>query len=121
LEDIFLAAILQDIGVLAIDCAQADFYHALPLGASHDQLIAHEILILGTNHATLGAWLMRHWKLPESLCAIVEASHGPHLAVQATPLGVAARCVALGSECAEVLLAPQVPKNLQALAAHAEE
>ena len=115
-EDIFLAALLQDIAVLAIDRVKSDFYLGLPAEAAHAELQAHEMQLLGTDHAALGAWLLRHWKLPDSLCATIEASHDPTIAGAA---GMAARCVALGSECVEVLLAHDTPADLEALAAHA--
>ena len=104
-EDIFLAALLQDIAVLAIDRVQPDFYRTPP-EAPHRDLVAHELAALGADHAAVGAWLLRHWKLPESLCATVEASHAPDEVDLTTPVGIAARCVALGSECVELLLAP---------------
>lgn len=118
-DDIFLAALLQDIAVLAIDRVQQDFYRPLPPEATHAQLLAHERQLLGTDHAALGAWLLRQWKLPEALCATVEASHDPSTTAEGTPIGLAARCVALGSECVELLLAAR-PSDLSALAEHAQ-
>jgi diguanylate cyclase (GGDEF)-like protein len=103
-EDVFLAALLQDIAVLAIDRVQPDFY-GLPAEATHRDLIAHEVAALHADHAAVGAWLLRQWKLPEALCATVEASHDPQRLAIETPVGLAARCVALGSECVELLLA----------------
>jgi diguanylate cyclase (GGDEF)-like protein len=117
-EDVFLAALLQDIAVLAIDRVQTDFY-GLPPEAMHRDLIAHEVASLGADHAAVGAWLLRQWKLPESLCATVEASHDPLSLALESPVGLAARCVALGSECVELLLAP-TPANPAALAQQAE-
>jgi diguanylate cyclase (GGDEF)-like protein len=120
LEDLFLAALLQDIAVLAIDRVQPDFYRVLPADATHAQLLAHETLLLGTDHAHLGAWLLQQWKLPEALCATVESSHEPTCAGQPEVARTAARCVALASECVELLLAPQnTVEDLQTLAAHA--
>jgi diguanylate cyclase (GGDEF)-like protein len=120
-ENIFLAGLLQDIGVLAIDRVQADFYRAVPAEATHAQILSHEMQLLGTDHAALGAWLLRHWKLPEVLCATVEASHDPGIAEAATAVGVGARCVALGSECVEMLLAHETPADPEALADRAHE
>ncbi len=119
-EDIFLAALLQDIGVLAIDRVQADFYRGLPAEATHAQFLAHERQLLGTDHAALGAWLLRHWKLPEALCATVEASHDPLIADASGGVGIAARCVALGSECVELLFAHATPSDPQPLAERAQ-
>ncbi|MGD0501426.1 MAG: GGDEF domain-containing protein [Steroidobacteraceae bacterium] len=117
-EDIFLAALLQDIAVLGVDRVQPDFYRPLPAEATHGEIAAHEISLLGTDHAALGGWLLRQWKLPEALCATVEASHDPETAAES--VGIAARCVALGSECVEMLLAHPQSLNLQPLAAHAQ-
>ena len=120
-EDIFLAALLQDIGVLAIDRVQADFYRGMPAEATHAEWLAQEVKVLGTDHAALGAWLLRNWKLPEALCATLEGSHDPSNLDADTPVGMAARCVALGSECVELLLAHDTPGDPKALATHAEK
>ena len=73
-EDVFLAALLQDIAVLAIDRVTPEIYKDLPAKATHAELTAHETKMLGADHAALGAWLLNHWKLPESLCYTVEHS-----------------------------------------------
>jgi diguanylate cyclase (GGDEF)-like protein len=114
-ENIFLAGLLQDIGMLGIARVEPDVYRALPAEASHAETVALERRVLGTDHAALGGWLLRHWKLPESLCATVEASHDPCAA--AAPLDLPARCVALASECVELLLAQQGAPDLEPLAA----
>ncbi len=119
-EDIFLAALLQDIAVIAIDRVQADFYAELSPQASHDELIAHEIQRLGMDHAALGAWLLTHWKLAESLCRTVEWSHSPP-AGDGDSTVMAARCVALGGECVDILLAPAAPMDLTVLSSHAQQ
>ena len=118
-EDIFLAALLQDIAVLAVDRVQPDFYDDLPGHATHAQLTAHEVSRLGVDHAALGAWLLGHWRLPESLCHIVEWSHSPTTTDPQTRAGVCARCVALGSECAEMLLGDRTSDKLNELSANA--
>ncbi|HTV95812.1 MAG TPA: GGDEF domain-containing protein [Steroidobacteraceae bacterium] len=105
-DDIFLAALLQDIAILGIDRAEPDFYRELPGDASHRAFSEHEAGRLGTDHAELGAWLLEYWKLPGALCRAVAWSHEPPAAHRSTPTGMAACCVALGSECVEVLLAP---------------
>ncbi len=103
-EEIFLAGLLQDIGVLAIDRVQPAFYADLPEHATHADIVAYEMRALEADHAELGAWLMRHWQLPETLCAIVAASHAPTRIPASSPIGAAARCLRLGSDCAELLL-----------------
>jgi len=117
-EDVFLAALLQDIAVLGVDRVQPDFYRTLSAEATHADLVALESSLLGTDHAALGGWLLRHWKLPEALCATVEASHDP--AAAGDGIAVAARCVALGGECVDLLLSHPTQLDLKPLAAHAQ-
>jgi diguanylate cyclase (GGDEF)-like protein len=76
---------------------------------------------LGIDHAALGAWLLEYWKLPEPLCRAVAWSHAPPAANRSTPTGMTACCAALGSECVDILLAPEVAADFEALAAHAWE
>jgi diguanylate cyclase (GGDEF)-like protein len=118
-EEIFLAALLQDIAVLAIDRVQPDFYEDLAAHANHAELIAHETRRLGVDHASVSCWLLRHWKLPESLCEMVEWSHSPTAADPDTKSGLAARCLALGCESAEMLLGDRACLKLTGLSADA--
>ena len=120
LDDIFLAALLQDIAVLAIDRVKPDFYAGLPADASHAQQSAYERKALGSDHAELGAWLMRQWKLPEPLCLVVESSHQPVRIDRSKPSGFAARCAALGGDCADVLWSTDRDADLKRLAEHAQ-
>jgi len=120
-EDIFLAALLQDIAILGVDRSVPDFYRDLPRNASHREFAAHESARLGIDHAQLGAWLLEYWKLPEPLCRAVAWSHAPPSADRSTPTRIAACCVALGSECVEILLAPAAATDITALAEHASE
>jgi diguanylate cyclase (GGDEF)-like protein len=120
-DDIFLAALLQDIAILGVDRAAPDFYRDLPRTASHREFQAHETARLGVDHAELGAWLLGYWKLPEPLCRAVAWSHAPPVAERSTPTGMAACCIALGSECVEILLAPSEAADIAALALHASE
>jgi diguanylate cyclase (GGDEF)-like protein len=120
-DDIFLAALLQDIAILGVDRAAPEFYGDLPRNASHREFQAHETARLGIDHAELGAWLLEYWKLPEPLCRAVAWSHSPPIADRSTPTGMAACCVALGSECVELLLGPAAATDFAALAEHASE
>ena len=103
-EDIFLAAMLQDMGVLALDRAARDFYSKLPQPATHADWVAYEIAQLGKDHSYYTALLLRAWNLPDRLCKPVEASHSPQMFAATTEEGQFARCVALGSDLAEAVL-----------------
>ncbi len=100
-EDIFLAGLLQDIGVLAIDRAARDFYSKLQQPASHADWIAYETPQLGQDHASCSAMLLKSWNLPGCICQAVGASHQPLTLPADSDDGRFARCLALGSELAE--------------------
>jgi diguanylate cyclase (GGDEF)-like protein len=121
MDDIFLAALLQDIAILGVDRTAPDFYRDLPPNASHREISEYETGRLGIDHAELGAWLLQYWRLPEPLCRAVAWSHVPPIADPSTPTGSAACCIALGSECAELLLAPAAASEFSPLADRASE
>jgi diguanylate cyclase (GGDEF)-like protein len=121
LDDIFLAGLLQDIAVIAIDRVEPDFYRDLPKAATHAEFVAYERQRLGADHAALGAWLLQHWKLAESLCRTVAMSHAPSEIASGSSSVTAARCVALASECVECLLASHAPMDLAELSVHARD
>ncbi|HEY6645424.1 GGDEF domain-containing protein [Povalibacter sp.] len=103
-EDIFLAALLQDIGVLAIDRASRDFYSQLPQSSVHADWITYETSNLGKDHAAYTAVLLQSWKLPDRIWQAVAASHKPQTLSGDTDDGRFARCLALGSDLAEAVL-----------------
>ncbi|HMN47426.1 MAG TPA: HDOD domain-containing protein [Povalibacter sp.] len=115
-EDIFLAALLQDIGVLAIDRASRDFYSQLPQPANHADWIAYETAKLGKDHAAYTAILLRSWNLPDRIWQAVAASHKPQTLPGDTDDGRFARCVTLGSDLAEAVLSTDRPGSLPGLA-----
>jgi len=120
-DDIFLAALLQDIAILGVDRAAPTFYRELPKKAAHQDFTVYETQRLGVDHAELGAWLLEYWKLPAPLCRAVAWSHAPPSEERSTAAGMAACCVALGSECAEILLASAAAPDFDSFAEHARE
>jgi diguanylate cyclase (GGDEF)-like protein len=118
-EDIFLAALLQDMGVLALDRASRDFYSQLTQPATHADWIAYEVQQLGKDHSAYSAMLLKSWNLPQRICVAVHHSHAPHLLDGGTEEGKYARCVALGSDLAEAVLCPDRSVAVGALAKRA--
>ncbi|MFK8029920.1 MAG: HDOD domain-containing protein [Gammaproteobacteria bacterium] len=104
-EEAFLAALLQDIGMMAIDRVVPDFYQACEeFYDNHDQLRAYETQQLGGDHADVGAWLLNHWALPKYLQETVALSHrldGEHTDPQRQTL---IRAVALSGLVADLWL-----------------
>jgi diguanylate cyclase (GGDEF)-like protein len=78
-EEAFLAALLQDIGEIALTQAATDQYQALAAeaGSDHDKLVSLEKQAFGCDHAEVGRWLMTQWRLSEVVRAAVGSSHEP--------------------------------------------
>ncbi len=104
-EEIFLAALLQDVGMLALDKAVPDLYApGESLQRNHTALAEHERKILHLDHAEVGGWLMEGWRLPERLYRAIKQSHRLDLSFSADPAQVFERCVALSGPVADLFL-----------------
>ena len=120
-EELFLACLIQDIGVMALDRAMPDLYEAI--GSSqrrHAVLIEREIEQLGVDHAAVSGWLLEKWQFPERTQRVVAASHDPESLPKQGPHGVFARCVALASAIAELFLVSSSERSYENLAQLAE-
>jgi HD-like signal output (HDOD) protein len=104
-EEIFLAALLQDVGILALDKALPDLYHGhQEIQADHAALAALEKKHLQVDHAEIGGWLMCNWNLPERLNRAIEHSHRVDFNVTNDPIQIFERCVALSGPVADLFL-----------------
>ena len=107
-ENAFLAALVQDIGILAMDQALAEEYLSLVPqdGADdHDRQVAAERARFSTDHAEVGVWLLERWNFPESLRAAVAASHGSEPIPKEEPGATFCNCIALSGYIADAWLA----------------
>lgn len=77
---LFLAGLLQDIGMLALNESVPELYGPVVEEArgNHEMLVEVEREKLGTDHAAVGSWLLGKWNLPENLRLAVAGSHNPH-------------------------------------------
>ncbi len=118
-EEIFLAGLLQDVGILALDQALPDLYSGCDKQRDHAALATHERRVLQTDHAEVGAWLMRAWNLPERLYRAIEQSHRLEPRSSADPAAIFRGCVALSGSVADLFLLdpPERPFAETALAA----
>jgi diguanylate cyclase (GGDEF)-like protein len=104
-EEIFLAALLQDVGMLALDKAVPDLYAGgESLQRNHSALAEQEKKRLQVDHAHIGGWLMKGWNLPERLHRAIEHSHQLELSFSADPAQIFERCVALSGPVADLFL-----------------
>lgn len=75
-EEVFIAALLQDIGMLAIDRIAPDTYQDIaPLKMDHIKLAQFETEKIGADHAAIGGWLLNSWNMPKQLVRSVSYSH----------------------------------------------
>ena len=71
----FLAGLLQDIGMLALDKAKPDLYRNAGFKQSdHNALCNLEIDALNSDHSMVGAWLLEQWHLPGNLLEPIQNS-----------------------------------------------
>jgi diguanylate cyclase (GGDEF)-like protein len=104
-EEIFLAALLQDVGILALDQAMPDLYRGgEELQRDHGALAEAERKRLQADHAEIGGWLMRLWNLPERLHLAISRSHHIDQSFTAEPKHIFERCVALSGPVADLFL-----------------
>lgn len=102
LEDFFIAGLLQDIGILAIDCTMMTCMDS-SCESNHLGRIHCEKNSLGVDHSDVGAWLLKSWDLPEKLYKAVLCSHTIYT-TPAEPLedDTFFRCIGLSGSLAEI-------------------
>jgi diguanylate cyclase (GGDEF)-like protein len=106
LEELFLAALLQDLGMLALDAALPDMYRPLTSRAvDHDSLLRMEREELGADHGEAGTWLMAHWGLPERLASIASSAHDPNDARLSKEVQPLVNCISVAGKIADMFLA----------------
>jgi diguanylate cyclase (GGDEF)-like protein len=104
-EEIFLAALLQDVGMLALDKAVPDLYAPGELlQRTHGALAEHEKKRVQVDHAQIGGWLMKGWNLPERLHRAITNSHQLELSFTSDPAQIFDRCVALSGAVADLFI-----------------
>jgi diguanylate cyclase (GGDEF)-like protein len=104
-EEIFLAALLQDLGMLVIDKIWPEVYEGIaPFKIEHSRICQHEQNCIGTDHRSIGAALLRIWNMPESLVRAVQHSHDPSAAGVDGEEKSFVRAVAMSGELSDVWL-----------------
>lgn len=121
-EELFLAGLLQDIGMLALQVALPEHYaeiaHEPESDPEHDTIAAREKEAFGCDHSEASAWLMRDWQMPEYLAACAHGSHDPSRST-GEAWSHLVRCVALSSRVVEFYLSGQETRSAESLAADA--
>lgn len=100
LEQLFLAALLQDIGIFALLRLEPHTYGELLAGTrEHNVLPALEEARFGAAHPEIGAWLLTQWHVPKQITDIVASSHKPPSPGE--PATLDRSCIAVSWQIAE--------------------
>lgn len=99
-EEVFLAGLLADVGMLVLDKLKGASYGPVAKN-SHFNLAAAERKSFDVTHAEISGHLATTWKLPPMLCAPITHHHDP-AAVPEPALRRLAEVVEIASRCADV-------------------
>jgi diguanylate cyclase (GGDEF)-like protein len=105
IEELYLAGLLQDLGMLALDLVFPDLYasHKSPQ-TDHASLLSYENQVLGITHGAVGSWLLTQWNFPDRLRLAVGGSDDPSRIPTHDERATFASCVALSGGIAEIFL-----------------
>lgn len=119
-DDLFLAGLLQDIGILAYFAIAPEEYESIYAESTdHDTLIQNERHRLGSGHDEVGYTLLKQWHIPDHIALSCLASHcqpGPRSASVPNLYS----CTAVSRYLAEFFLSPRKPENMTCLLHHAQ-
>lgn len=103
-ETAFLAGLLMDIGMLALDQVLGEEYGAVTARVlTHGELSSVETQVLGVNHAEVSGFLARQWKFPLALQVPMEFHHQAQEVKEALPRQLS-EVVALAGRIADVFV-----------------
>ena len=121
-EELFLTCLIQDVGMVALDRTFPGVYDGLGGHQVRQHiLIDREREKLKTDHAAVGAWLLKKWGLPDLITKGVAGSHDIGGANSYQDDGFFARSVALSSLIAESYLAEDGDRRIVELADTSEQ
>ena len=79
-ESLFLAALLQDIGILALAQLPLEIYDGIDCeDYAHERAVQAERRMIREDHGSVGAWLLERWNFPARLVGAVRVSNNPAL------------------------------------------
>jgi diguanylate cyclase (GGDEF)-like protein len=121
-EAMFVAALIQDIGIMALDRTLPDLYDGLGVAqVKQCAVIERERERTGADHAEVGEWLLESWKFPETVLHAVRDSHDPMASPVEGREVLFVRAVAFSSEIAELFLEDSKERRFTDLAKKAKD
>lgn len=117
-ERFFLACLIQDIGMLALNETESDRYGALYHSAEdHSELARFELSEFSADHATIGAWLLERWGMPDFYTSLVRNSHRP----SSDTSSAEEKIVNFSSRLAELWLTEKPETRMKAIIADSQQ
>jgi len=116
LEALYLASLVQDIGMLALNQIYPDLYIKESLDQTcHDKLLLREREVLDMYHAEVGSWLLESWGFPTRFSQATAYSDEPSLIPKHDEQTTFINCVALSGKIAEIFIRDSTGDFLNAL------
>ncbi len=117
--DLFVAALLQDIGMLVLLTTIGPKYGQLVSSArSHFDLVELELRAFGIDHAEIGAMLAKRWNLPVALQEAIQGSHALFAEPPAQDLSDLQYGVAFAGVLAELWVIEELDQDVSNRAIH---
>ncbi len=105
IEELYLASLLQDLGMLGLDLAYPELYTSFEYNqACHDLMLQHEWGALEINHGAIGSWLLTQWNFPDRLRMAVAGSDDLSRIPESDERAKFVYCVSLAGKIAEIFL-----------------
>ena len=119
LEELFVAAFIQDIGMLVLDQVEPTLYANPDLDQTvHQRMLEHEQEHFGATHAVVGSWLLTEWNFPDDLARVIQASDDPTLIPPDTEDRLFFQCVAISGTIADLCLTKASDETLLDISEH---
>lgn len=118
LDELFLASLLQDIGILVIqNMDKSPYRRDKNKNKKHRDYIQIEKDVLGVEHPHIGAWLLKTWGLPDYIVNSVRFSHSLNIDVTNEYIADVNfhYCVSLSGDLADVWLDDEPDELLQSI------
>ena len=121
-EEIFLASLLQDLGMLVVDKLWPEVYDGIaPFKIEHARICQHEQNCIGTDHRSIGSALLGIWNMPPGLIQAVQHSHDPSAAGVEGDDKAFVRVVAMSGELSDVWLGARNETSLRRMGQQAQK
>ena len=116
-EEIFLAALLQDLGMLVLSEVFGGEYGEIysHAGSNHQLLQQYERERFGSDHSEVGSWLAEMWELPDVMRVAVRGSHDVVLAEASDEHQMIVVCVMISGRLADLWCDPTDEQRLHEL------